>query len=128
MFSQVSVQHCAGGGGGTSPLAGNRKRHTIRGIICPSVKGLGGGGTPVLAGGGGGIPSPGQEQLSPGWGGGYPRPSWGGEFHCPWVPRTNHWGTPTERTWDQWKYYEMEMGLVYSIISHAKQNLDNPTL
>ena len=29
----------------------------------------------------------------------------------PWKgPGTSHWGTTLERTWDQWKYYGMEMG------------------
>ena len=61
------------------------------------------------------------------WMGGYPIPGYGA-YSCPDLagvppppiqtcqsipgrrPGTSHWGTPTERTYDPWKYYGMEMG------------------
>ena len=54
----------------------------------------GGGGSPIT---GWGVPHP--------WPGRYPISGRG----TPWEG-TSHWGTLPERTWDQWKYYGMEMG------------------
>ena len=36
--------------------------------------------------------------------------SWGGVPH-PWLGGYPSWDTPQEMTWDQWKYYGMEMGI-----------------
>ena len=71
----------------------------------------------------GGYPIPGQEEPHT-WLQGYPILDWGTPRKR---PGTSHWGTPRkdmgpvevlwdgdgvspERTWDQWKYYGMEMG------------------
>ena len=73
----------------------------------------------------GGTPSSPGPTSSPGWG--YPIQSWLQLPHQDWVSPTWGWvhpgkdmgpvevlwdrdGVPTERTWDQWRYYGMEMG------------------
>ena len=72
------------------------------------------GGTPNLATG---VPIPWWGYPIPGQGNtpsqAPPVLTWLGEPH-PWTGRkgsgTSHWGTPWKGTWDQWKYYGMEMG------------------
>ena len=113
---------------------GSRKRRTARGITCPSVTCPGGGGYPSpsqgvprpdLAGGYPILTWPGDPILS--WPGGYQILTWPGGGTPGWVsPHLElgypHLGLvtviPSERTWDQWKYYGMEMGVPHPKIGH----------
>ena len=104
-------------------LLHERKKHTSRRVASTRStvlsEGVGGGGegTP-----GQGYPShlglvtgvPHRNDIGPVellWDGdGNPHPCLGLGYPPGKGPGTSHWGTPPERTWDQWNYYGMEMG------------------
>ena len=93
-------------------LLRERKRHTDRCVSSTPSAVLSRKGTPSPARG---YPIPGWEEgvlpswgTSPSWPGwGVPHP-WTGGYPCPDLGPVT--GVPLERTWDQWKYYGMEIG------------------